>query len=184
MTETQSIAYATEGEHESGESGELAAMALQAEAEMSIEDPGPACNDEERLVNKFIRRRNHIEAEIARVKEYTKALIAQLESRLKGLDYVYIPVVEPIVRKMLEGSKKKSITTPFGKAGYRTSGGRLFVADEVQLMALADTNDQLRPAIVVKRSIPFAAVNDYFKTTGEIPAGCDVSPVVEKFYVG
>jgi hypothetical protein len=82
--------------------------------------------------------------------------------------------------------KVKSIKTPFGIAGFCTTNARLEVTDDAKLIAaaqLAPVDDPLKAAIRVKVEVSRSGVNEYFKTTGDVPAGTEVVPESEKFYV-
>lgn len=140
-------------------------------------------NDEMRTLCRFLRHRASLCAEAETIKEQMASMLKSIESRLKGLDYVYLPIVEPIVQKMLEGQKAKSIKTPWGNAGYRTLQQKLEIIDEDRLMRVADMVPAMAGVVFTPpRAISKANLNDYFKTTGDLPDGVELTPKQEKFY--
>src|SRR5438477_9700642 len=102
------------------------------------------------------------------------AMLKSLESRQNRLNYLYLPTVQRIVDEKLRGKKRKSLVRPWGSAGYRTVNANLLVKDEARLLAAAEANDLLRKQIVVERSLPKSALNEYFKKSGELLDGVEI----------
>ena len=136
----------------------------------------------DRTLCAYLRQCQQIESETARVKQQMEAMLAALGSRRSRLDWLYLPEVQRIVDERLRGKKAKSIKTPWGTAGYRTLQPKLEIMDVTKLLAAADTRPEMNYLIVVQRSIGQAKLNDFFKTTGELPDGVDLIPKREKFF--
>lgn len=84
-------------------------------------------------------------------------------------------------RGEIDGSRRKSVDLPAGRAGFRTKPAALIVDDESKTLAWAETNCQA--AVVVKRSLSKSALNDAFAKSGEVPDGAHVEDASEKFYI-
>ncbi len=154
------------------------ADAIRAEvAAMDIEGYGQS--DDERTLARYLRRLAQIADERARVKEWCERRLASLESQERGIEYVYGALARDITRRMLAGGKKKSIATPWGTAGFRTQAARLVIAEPEKLLLLEAEHPEW---VKVEKKPVHAAVNEYFKTTGDIPAGCEITPEQEKFF--
>lgn len=133
---------------------------------------------------KYLRHRQRLESEAERIKEQMQAMLKTLKSRLDGLDYVYMPIVAPIVSKMLASQKSKSIKTPWGTAGYRTVPDGLNITDEARLIVQADVQPELKHLIVCPpRYISKSELNQYVKKTGDLPDGVETVAAHEKFFV-
>jgi len=83
---------------------------------------------------------------------------------------------------LLKGGSKKSRTFPAGSVGWRKVASKLKVVDEAAALdwARADGNPSL---IRVKVELNRAALGEHFKSTGEVPPGCEVEPEGETCYV-
>ncbi len=148
-------------------------------------DPGPlADTDEKKLLYRVLRVRAQVAAEIIRVKAASKAMLDELEGRLKSIDFVYEGQVADITRGLLTG-KAKSVKTPFGTVGFRKQPQKLEVEDEDKILAavlagdLPDEFMRTETRTTVAKSI----INEAFEKTGEIPPGCVVRPECDAFYI-
>jgi hypothetical protein len=95
-------------------------------------------SEDRRTLHQYMRKRMLLSTELNRIKDQMKAMVRELENSINSLDYVYHPIVEPIVRRMLEGQERtKSVKTPYGTAGFRTEnkGGKLVIVDPNALIA-------------------------------------------------
>lgn len=147
-------------------------------AEFEAIDPGPGVHEDHvAKLHRYIRMRLSIEAEIERVRRQTKAIIARLEKKLDAIQSAYEPSCREITRRMLKRDKK-SVSTPWGTAGFRAVPPAVEIVDPG--VFLMDAPEEL---VRVKREPNKVAVNERFKATGEIPPGCEVRPAGETFYV-
>lgn len=152
--------------------------AIRAEV-ATLDIGGYGETDDERTLARYLRRLSQLADERQRVNDWAEKRIKAIESQAKGVEYVMGGLARDIARRMLAGAKKKSISTPWGTAGFRKSAARLFIADPDKLLAAAVEHPEW---VKVEKKPVHAAVAEYFKTTGDIPAGCDVKPEEEKFF--
>lgn len=141
-------------------------------------------SDEERRILQYLRRRGQVLAELDHVQEQTASMIRSLQSKVKGLDYVFQSHARTFAQQQLAGKKAKSIKTPFGTMGFHTSPAILEIVSEDQVMEAVALGEL--PAACVRQPAPQvakAALNDVFKSTGEIPPGCKIVGPSEHFYV-
>jgi hypothetical protein len=147
-------------------------------------DPGPAALTEDlRTLNRYLRRRLHLESELATVKAQAAAMAAAIESDLRGLDYFYLARVRDITANLIAGRGRKSFKTLFGTVGFRSTPARVSIEDEAALLAFAEASAELRPAVQVRKTVPARAVNDYFNATGDVPPGTLLHGPGESFTV-
>lgn len=128
------------------------------------------------IIAKYLRVRQRIVSEIESAKEWFELFKSRQQSRLRALDYVCGEQVQRDTIAALQGVKTKSLSTPWGVVGFRKSPAKIVVLDEQAVMA----NDKF---VRVKQELNKAALNEYFKITGDVPDGCDVEPEHEQFYV-
>ena len=148
-------------------------------------DVGPIPkSDQERHLYRYLRRRAELEGARAHVEAGTRAMLAGLESQLRTLDYLFRAEAERITRELVGLSGKKSIQTPFGKAGFRLHPERLVVKDEAMVMAAVDRDElpETIKQVQVTVSIRKSELNALYKLHGEVPPGCDVEPARDVFY--
>ena len=92
---------------------------------------------------------------------------------------------EQIVTAHLAGAKKRSITTPWGTVGFRKQSARLVVEDESEVILQVEMKNL--PDNICKETrrldINKTALNDHWKSTGEIPEGCTLQPEQDRFFV-
>lgn len=141
----------------------------------AIDIGGYGDTDNERLLARYLRRMGQLNDEAKRLKEWHERLKSRIEAQRKGLEYVYSALAEQAARELLVGSKRKSISTPWGTAGFRKQAAKLIVQDEAKVLA----NEAF---VRVKKELNKTALNEHFKSTGDVPDGCDVEPECEKFY--
>jgi len=90
--------------------------------------------------------------------------------------------LHPWLRQELQDEKKKrSISLPSGKIGFRKTGGGIDITDEEK--ALKWAKEYCEEAVKVKESVLKTPLKKHLESTGEIPDGCDSLPTVDKFYV-
>jgi hypothetical protein len=149
--------------------------AIRAQVESA--DPGPMAQDDDtRTFYRYLRIRAQAVAELTTLKDQMAAMVRSAESRVKSLDYVYSEFAARVTAAKLAGGKSKSLKTPFGTVGYRTKNAALVVVDA---SAVPDEFKSLKTEEVLSK----AKLNEHFKLSGEVPPGCDVAPVTDKFYL-
>ena len=141
-----------------------------------------AAGDIEADVFRFLRRRAQIEGEIARIQAYCDGMIRSLEGRLKGLDYLYLGMAKEYAKSRLAG-KSKTVKTPFAVLAFRTVPARVDVVNPQELIDAAAAKLDYMSLIRVKEEVSRSAVAEYFKSTGELPPGCDLKPASESFSI-
>ena len=147
----------------------------QIVADMARMEAGPATCDDERTLQRYQRLRARCLAERQRIVDSHRQMVARCDSELSTIDYLYAAEAEAACRRLIEGSSKKSLITPFGKAGFRTNPARLEVVDEPRVPS------QFKRQVVTEK-IDKRAIDVQFTASGEIPPGCELVPPTEKFY--
>jgi hypothetical protein len=157
--------------------GEMEAVTEAIRAQVESADPGPLAQDDDtRTLYRYLRIRAQAMAELTTLKDQMTAMVRSAESRVKSLDYVYSEFAARITARKLDGGKSKSLKTPFGTVRFRKAGGGLVVVD------VAKVPPQFK-SLKTEEVLSKAKLNDHFKLSGEVPAGCDVVPVTDKFYL-
>jgi phage host-nuclease inhibitor protein Gam len=155
---------------------EAEAIRSEVVAEFNATDPGQPVDDENMATTlRYVRLRRRYEDEIERVKEQTAKIVSGLESRLRSLEF-FRPVAEDTARRLIGGGKAKSVKLVWGTIGFRTSPPRVDICDEHSL-------DPLFVKIETVKKPDKTAINEHFKSTGEVPRGCELIDAHEKFYV-
>lgn len=142
-------------------------------AEALALDVGEQPNERIASLHRYLRQRGRIGSEIERVKQNTSRLLRTLSRRLDALDAFYGPIAADAVRTMTAGKKTKSVTTPFGVAGFRTVPPGVEVVDSEKLPEAFRRH---------KWEANRDALARHLKETGEIPEGCALRPAEERFY--
>lgn len=161
---------------------------IRAEMEAVALDLGNAPkNDAERCVWAYVRMRARIQGEKQRIAEATNAMLRQLESQDRQLEYMFGSEVERATRDLLQGRREKSVKCPFGVAGFRKQPERVVISDEDRLhnaWAAADIDRSVASEVTTTTWKPdVAKINELYKATGEILPGCELQESFEKFYV-
>ena len=154
--------------------------------EVASLDVGEPSTDYERELRRGIAYIARRADELERVKRECAALIRQAESELRSAEWVLLPRLRTIAAVLLEGSKRKSIQTPYGKAGFRRTPERLVLIDEEALFAAWSEQQVPGDLISVETRHKFhaSALQEHYKQTGEVLPGCEVRGSEETFYVG
>jgi hypothetical protein len=111
----------------------------------------------------YIRKIAAIDAEIARVQEQAKAIIADLERDRQSLEFQFGSQVQSVTQKLLEGKRAKHLKTIFGNIGYRTKPARLEIADPA---ALLEWSRQNAPDLLETR-VTLSRLSEYFKPSAD-----------------
>ena len=186
MTTTDTLAVREPSPEESG-----VIEREEIDCEFQATDPGDENAPQEQAdLLRYVRLQVRDEAEIAREKQNHLRRVAQLERQLQAREERYGPRIREIVERRLQGSKKRSILTPWGVAGLRKLAAGVAVIDEAKLLAATLTDLCLAAAGVRKPpppppppSVSKSALNAYVKSSGIIPPGCEAIPESETFYV-
>jgi len=136
-------------------------------------------------------------AEIATLQEMLGKLIDHANAEYRATHYRWGQAAQNEVDRQIEaaGGKKKSINTPYGRLGYRTTKGSLQIDDLAAAKEWAVDNlarNELIQAISGLNKTPLIDntkhLADVDKVTGEVvttstpPPGCTFYPAAEKFY--
>jgi len=131
---------------------------------------------------RYLRHRSQLVAEQELVKASLSAWLKSLQSKVDGLDYIFMAEASAMVRTMLRG-KAKSVNTPWGRCGFRTAPGGLDVDDEAEVLAAVARGELpmevRRETVTVAKSV----LNELHKQTGEVLPGCAVREAEERFYL-
>ena len=138
----------------------------------------PDATDDMARLDGFIRLMARYEAEMDLLKAQHEKRLAAVESKIRTLKWRHETWASEYTARLLEGGKGKSIKRPWGTVGFRASSARVTVED-VQAFLLQAPESMVR----LKREPDMKAIQEAFKTTGEVPAGCDVQPGGDVFYV-
>lgn len=145
-----------------------------------------ARNDMEAQLFRYVRRRTGLEGEKARLKESMARMIADVDSRICGLDYVYETICMETTKSLLVG-KARSIKTPYGIAGFRKKTARIVVVSEEPIVHAWELGMLPREAIkqetVTTNKPVLDILTDLYEKTGEIPEGCQLIEARDAFYV-
>lgn len=132
----------------------------------------------------YLKQIAELNAARKQIMEHGKLLLAQVASRERALQYHFGADFKTEIDQQLaaQPSKKKSIDTHFGRAGYRKIPGRVKVVVEDERQALVALEQSCPTAI--KRTISQSALSEYVKVTGEEIPGVRVEEVEarESFY--
>jgi hypothetical protein len=138
---------------------------------------------DETFLYKYMKRRFQISAEAERLKDQMAAMVRDQEAHLKALDYLFQKEAQAIVAGMISGKKTKSIKTPWGTAGFRAYPKRIELVDEEALIKQAQDEKGMDHLIQTDPRPNKEAINKHFAETGELPAGCELIPPGDRFYV-
>jgi phage host-nuclease inhibitor protein Gam len=133
-----------------------------------------------------LRRLAECEEEAAEVDRQASAAIQAIRARAeelkakseRGAGYFrfQLTLYAETHRTDLLPGKKKSRDFIHGRIGFRSSPERLKVADKDALAAWLAVQPVEQGLYRVKLEPEMRALNEQFKTTGEIPPGCEVEP--------
>ena len=162
---------------------ELMAEMDQEFERTSLESWKPDSEDEARVL-RYVRARNKLAGEIEFVKQATKELLGRLENRLKALDFRHESFAAEYARRQLDGKKVRSIKTPFGTIGFRTTPLGIDVQDVAAFLQAMESSPLSAQMLRVKPPEPNkAALLEHFKSSGDLLPGCELREKSEKFYV-
>jgi len=161
-------------------------LAAQVQAEFdAIDNHLDDDDDDTSELFRYVRLRSRYIDELKRAKEMYANIEAEINSKIRGLDWVHERSVSEIVARRLEGGKRRSIKTPFGVAGFRRQAERLNVVSRKLLMIAVENGTAPADAFVAKTEtfISLTVVKQHYASTGEILPGCELIESCDKFYV-
>lgn len=162
---------------------QMIADQLQAEFDRLPVDPMANGSQEIDHLHRYIRLAQRYAEELERFNAQAAMMRKVLEQRIERLNHIYQPAAEQQVAMMIEGRKLKSVKTPWGTVGFRTAGGGLFVVDEQAVLAQVEAGTLPESIKRVKIDLSKSALNEHYKSTGEIPDGVELVPVHQQFYI-
>lgn len=154
---------------------------IYAEAK-SLEVTGPVGPPERRLVNYVLRTLDEIKQSEELIKAQSKKALGWCKSRRRALIWRYGRQLVANVKADIGRQKgsRKSVDYEFGSSGYKRSRLKIEVFDSeaaIDWCIENSINDGLE--VVLKRTTPLL---DHFKSTGEIPPGCQIHEPRDRFF--
>lgn len=132
------------------------------------------------LVRKVIEARAYSE----RVKAWAEQEQRRAAREEQTLMFLFGRQIESWTKSEIEklGGRRKSLSLPAGRVGYRKCNAKLVVDDEQVVLAWAKEN--CAGAVVVVERLSKSALDDFVATTGAFPErGAHIEPQAERFYV-
>jgi len=150
--------------------------------ECTPEPVGKADAEQVGQLYKYLRIRNRYMAEIGKANLLFGTMVNSLQRKMVALDKAYESIARNSTQLMLEGAKRRSVVTPFGKAGFRAGKEKLVIDKEDMAMEWLKTN--LPEALKEKTTVTIGKteITASFMETGELPPGCHIEPATDKFY--
>ena len=111
-----------------------------------------------------------------RLEDAHERLVADVDAKLKALEWKLGTQVYLTVQAMLAGTKKRHVKTPYGRVGFRKDPARVLVNDPAELLA----DEKWSPLIERKPSMK--AILEYVLETGETPPGVVYEPSKDRLY--
>lgn len=131
-----------------------------------------------------------IDAEIEHNEAVARARIQEIETWLASENRPLDRKREFLEQQVLAAAriypygKKKSRRLPSGgEIGSHRSAERVTLVDEAAALEFAKGHPGLAHDVKVKESIGTKALNDYYRSTGEVPPGCDLVPAEDRYFV-
>jgi phage host-nuclease inhibitor protein Gam len=170
--------------------GEMPEALAAYEDEQDPAVRGPWAIDSLGSADWSLSRLAECEAEAAEIDRQAEAAIAKIRKRADELkakaargaaffSYKLLAFAETHRATLLGSSKKKSRDFIHGRIAFRKKGGRLVVKDKDALLAWLATQPVEAGLYRMKLEPEMRAIQEQFKTAGEIPPGCDFEPEFE-----
>lgn len=131
----------------------------------------------------YLRRIGEAKDAIERVKAASARQINRIEAEMKRIIERYGGEVEAKVAESIKGTGRKSIDTPFGRAGFRKTAARRSVAiDDID--TACDAAEDMAPD-AIRRTLSKTVLRNLFETTGLTLPGTHIEETVpeNRFYV-
>lgn len=122
-------------------------------------------------------------AAIDRIEKRKASLLERIQRGAGFFEYKIAEYAHRERQLLLGGGKRKSADLLHGRIGWRSKGGKLTVDDKPTLLAWLERQPPEGGLYRVKLEPEMKAIQDNFKTTGEIPPGCSYQQPEETFYV-
>jgi len=118
--------------------------------------------------------------EIARIQAKAQAMIDTVQSQIDFFLDSYGPQAEQFVKRYTTGTKRRSVQTLWGRAGFRRSRETLQIHNTEAVINFAKQRNL--PVKVIEKPL-VKPLLEYAKETGEIPEGAEYVPSEDKFYL-
>ncbi len=169
--------------------GQLATVDEDTQAIRERVESLPACpvakTPAEADLFRYLQFKAAVGDERDRLRRCLAGMLDDLDRQERAADFLFAALAEATVRDMLP-AKRRSIQTPYGKAGFRKQPARLQVDDEetVKIAAAMGTIPQECVKLVTEARVVKAQLDKLYKDGGEVPPGCSVREETDKFYIG
>lgn len=122
-----------------------------------------------------------VKIELETITANCQAMIEQIETDKRGLEFMYAAQVREVARAEAERLKRKSVTTPYGVMSFREAPGGLRLADR---RTAADIALTLGMTITTPDVQAYKKhVEEHFEKTGEVLPGFEYKPSEERFSI-
>jgi len=122
-----------------------------------------------------------IKAEAEQVAANYAAMVAEIETDKRGLEFLYAAQVREVAKAEAEKGKRKSVTTPYGVLSFREQPARLELADRRTAADVALTLGMTTTAADLTAYRKHAEA--HFEATGEPLPGFEFKPSEERFSI-
>lgn len=162
---------------------------IDAEADMAAEAGTELATvqDEDIIrVERYIRALKKREYELQILEEQFTANKKAIQSRIDGLEFLHKAYAAAVVKRLIEGGKKKSHNFKFGVAGFRAHPAKAVIEDAPAIIAWAKQQGQKgEPGDIykLKEEVSQSGLSAFVVNTGEVPPGAKLIPAGENFYV-
>jgi phage host-nuclease inhibitor protein Gam len=161
-------------------------MIEAARLDFDAEPPIPGVTDEDQQrVERYIRAVKKREYELQIATEQFQALKKQIETSIKGLEFMHHHYAGVVVKRLIAaaGGKKKSINFKFGTAGFRASQPKAKILDADKIIAYAKSNGLEGMIVKTKVEVSQSGLTEYVVSTGDVPDGSELVPAGDNFYI-
>lgn len=162
-------------------------LASQVGEELAAMDGDPAVDDEQvDLLHRYVRLRRHYAADLEAIHRQYDRLRSRAVAKLDALDARYGPQAAAVAKALIHaaGGRRKSIDTPWGRAGFRAGRDKLIVADDQAFARWAEAHGhgelvQRKETLAVDKKATLALI----QSNGEELPGVMVEEATDRFYV-
>lgn len=124
-----------------------------------------------------------LRAELETVTANYAAMIEQIETDKRGLEFMYSAQVREVARAEAERLKRKSVTTPYGVLAFREQPGVLVLKDRQTAADIAVTLGMTTTTTTADVTAYRKHAEAHFELTGEALPGMEYKPSEEKFSI-
>lgn len=152
---------------------------------------GDSLTDSELRVDYLLEKVLEEEKRLAHVREFTQRRIDmvvehgdremhKIANRIRHLHSRIAAHLPPSAAGFKDLYGKKSVSLPHGEIGFRSSGESMVIRDDAAALAFAKANGI---PVKVKEEVQKKPLTDYFRSTGEVPEGCEVVPGKDALFI-